>query len=68
MKIDIFIERFNENKSVELKENSRVKDLLRELDISSNTVLVTVNNNLVVDTTALNDNDQVKLLSVVSGG
>ena len=68
MKIDVFIERFNKNKSVELKDNSKVKDLLKELNISANTVLVTVNNNLVIDNTSLNNHDQVKLLSVVSGG
>ena len=68
MKINVFIEKVNENKSVELKDDSKVKDLLNELNISANTVLVTVNNNLVIDAIKLNDNDQVKLLSVVSGG
>ena len=61
----IFIER--ENKTVNLKVKT-VKEILNKLKINPETVLTVVNDELVVEDKKLSDKDQVKILSVISGG
>ncbi len=61
----VFIER--ENKTVNLKVKT-VKEVLNKLKINPETVLTVVNNELVVDDKKLCKKDEVKLLSVISGG
>ncbi len=45
-----------------------VIDVLKELDLSPDDVLVTKNGELVTEDEPLGDSDDVKVLSVVSGG
>ncbi len=61
----IFIER--ENKTISLKAKT-VKEVLNKLKINPETVLTVVNNELVVDDKKLCEKDEIKLLSVISGG
>lgn len=62
----IFVER--ENKSKQIKFNGKVSQLLQQLKLNPTTVLVSRNNNLVTESDVLKDTDEVKILSVISGG
>jgi sulfur carrier protein ThiS len=62
----IFIER--NNKWLNLKFNGNVKALLQQLKINPESVLVIRNNKLLTEADKLRNNDEVKILSVISGG
>lgn len=62
----IFIEKTN--KKIEKNFTGTVRKLLNELKINPETVLVTRNNKLITEDVKLKDQDEVKILSVVSGG
>jgi len=49
-------------------KTSTVSGLLKELKINRETVLVSVNNEIVPEESALKENDAVEILKVVSGG
>ena len=68
IKIIIFIDKENKTKAVELTNNSKVADLLNELKINPVTVIVSRNSELILEDEKLNDNDEIKILSVISGG
>lgn len=61
----VYIERTNENK--EVKANT-VAELLKKLKLNQTIVLVIKNNTLVTETERLKDTDEIKIISVVSGG
>ncbi|NQV08316.1 MoaD/ThiS family protein [Candidatus Woesearchaeota archaeon] len=62
----IFIEKTNKN--MNKKFIGTVGKLLSELKINPETVLVTRSNELITDDIRLKDKDNIKILSVVSGG
>ncbi len=62
----IYIEQ--ENKKLNKKFKGKAKKLLAELGVNSQAVLIVKNGELVTEDEALVDKDEVKLLSVVSGG
>lgn len=62
----VFIERENKNKS--LKFNGKVSSLLQKLRLNPASVLVAKNGALVTESDSLSDKDDVKILSVISGG
>lgn len=64
-KLRVFIEKTNENKEVDA---STVKELLSNLKINPTTVIVTKNNELVTEEEKITNKDQIKVLSVISGG
>ena len=64
--MNVFIERENLNKN--LKFNGKVSMLLEKLKLNPSAVLVARNNGLVTEDDELKDNDEVKILSVISGG
>ena len=47
---------------------SSVKDLLSQLKINSTTVIVSKNGELVTEETSLKEDDEVKIIPVISGG
>lgn len=57
----------NEEKEMEIKA-STVDGLLKELKINPEIVLVSVNNEIVPEGSAIKENDFVEILKVVSGG
>ena len=63
--VKVFIER--ENKFMNLEANN-AKEVLNKLNINPETVLLCKNNELVLLDAKLNNNDELKLLSVISGG
>lgn len=68
IKISIFIDRENKNTTVQLTDNPKVADLLKELSINPVTVIVSRDNELILEDEKLNNNDKIKILSVISGG
>ena len=66
--VEVFIDRENSHKTVELKDNAVVSDLLKELSINPVTVIISRNNELILEDDELNNMDEIKILSVISGG
>ena len=64
-KLRVFIERENKNINVEARD---IKDLMKKLNLNPETVLISRNNELITDDIDLEDNDEIKFLSVISGG
>ncbi len=65
MKINVFIERTDEKKVLNVKT---VNEIFEQTKIPRNTVLITRNNELIMEDEKLNENDEIRLLSVISGG
>ncbi len=63
--MQVFIEK--QNKTIEINAKS-VSELLKKLNINKNSVIVVRNNDVILEDEALNDEDNIKLLSVISGG
>ena len=68
IKVKVFVDRQNLKKTVELGDNAEVIDLLNALEINPVTVIVSRNNELILEDQKLSDNDEIKVLSVISGG
>ena len=68
MKIKVFYDRENKEKTIELGNNSTVKELLKKININPVTVIVSKNNNIIMEDEKLNEKDDVKIISVISGG
>jgi len=68
IKINVFIDRENKNTTIDLENNSIVADLLKKLNINPVTVIVSRNNELILEDEKLKNNDEIKILSVISGG
>ena len=68
IKITAFIDRENKTHKIDVEKNSSVKQLLEKLRINPVTVIVSRNNELILEDVNLNDKDEIKILSVISGG
>ena len=66
--VNVFIDRENKNAKLGLDNNSQVIDLLNKLKINPVTVIVSRNNELILEDEKLNNNDEIRILSVISGG
>lgn len=64
-KVSVFIERANVTKELEVND---LTDLLKQVQINPDTVLISINDKLVTSKAIVKENDQIKLLSVISGG
>ena len=68
MKISAFVEKENKIRVAALSAKSTVGNLLKELNINPVTVIVSRNNEIVLEDDELQDNDSLKIISVISGG
>lgn len=68
MKIEVFYDKDNKKSNVKLKDNSKVEDLLRKLNINPEIVIVSRKDIIILNDEKLKDNDTIKLFSVISGG
>ena len=68
IKVNVFIDKENKNTRLELEQDSSVSELLNKLKINPVTVIVSRNNELILEDEKLNDKDEIKILSVISGG
>ncbi len=67
MTIKVFIERYSETKFID-KDVKNISELLKELNVNPETVVTARNNELVTLDAKLKDGDEVRILSVISGG
>ena len=56
------------DKQWELRGGMAARDLLRKLEIPQDTVLVVRDGQLITEDTILSDDDNIKLVAVISGG
>lgn len=68
MKLKVFYDRENKEKTVELDKDTSVKDLLKKMNINPVTVIVSKNDNIILEDEKLNEKDDIKIISVISGG
>ena len=68
MQINVFFDRENKEKTIELDINSSVKDLLTKMNVNPVTVIVSRDDNIITEDEKVNDSDKIKLISVISGG
>ena len=68
IKINVFVDRNNLQKTIELEHSARVADLLEKLNLNPVTVIVARDNELILEDEELKNNDELKILSVISGG
>jgi sulfur carrier protein len=62
----IYIERSEEKKKIVFQ--GKASDLLEQLSINPQTVIIVKNNELVTEDEPLENDDEISLLTVVSGG
>ncbi len=68
MQISVFFDRENKEKTIEVGGNASVKDLLNKMNVNPVTVIVSRDNNIITEDEKLNNNDKIRLISVISGG
>ena len=66
--VSAFVDNTGKLQKVELEDGSLVSDILQKLKINPVTVIVSRNGELILETEKLKDNDEIKILSVISGG
>jgi len=62
----VFLEK--ENKISELKFSGKAQDLLKKLEVNSESVIIVRNGDVISEDALLRDTDSIDILSVVSGG
>ena len=63
--VKVFIERENKNVNTKAKD---IEELIKKLNIIKEEIIVVKNNELTPRNEKLKDSDEVKFLSVISGG
>lgn len=66
--VEIYLEKENKTIEKKLEKSTKLKDLLKELDISVESVILVKNNEITLEDEEVNNKDKIKILSVVSGG
>ena len=52
----------------QLKENFTIKDLLDELELSSQTTIAKQNGELTIEDSIINEGDEIQLVQIIYGG
>ena len=52
----------------QLKENFTIKDLLDELELSSQTTVAKQNGELTIEDSIINEDDEIQLVQIIYGG
>lgn len=66
--MELYLEKENLTKNIDLKTKTSLKDILKQENISLDSVILVKNNEVCLEETLVSNKDKVKLLSVVSGG
>ena len=66
--VEIYLERENKTINVEIKNKKKIKELLNEMNISISSVIISKNDNVTLEEDFIENEDKIKVLSVVSGG
>jgi len=64
----VYVEKESKYRSMSARVAGTVEELLDKLEINPSTVLVVRNGHLVTESVKLKDSDEIKIISVVSGG
>jgi sulfur carrier protein len=56
------------NKEYEIKNGMTIRKALQKLNIEPDSVLITRNGELITDDEIIQENDEIKLVPVISGG
>ena len=56
------------NEKRQLKENYTFKDLLDDLELSSQTTVAKQNGELTIEDSTINDGDEIQLVQIIYGG
>ncbi len=57
-----------DEKEIEIKENSKIKDILKSMDINTEEVIVKKNKELCTEEDRIKAGDYLEIIRVVSGG
>ena len=66
--MEIYFERTNTNKTIEIKKQTTIKSILKKFNIINESVILVKNNKICLEDTTITNKDKLKILSVVSGG
>ena len=66
--MEIFIEKENKTIKKDISGKVLIKDILKEIKITSSSCIIVKNNKVVLDSSLIRQDDKIELLSVVSGG
>ncbi len=66
--MEIYFERENKTKNIVLKNEITLKELLKKLDITLDSIILVKNDQICLEDEIITNKDKIKLLSVVSGG
>lgn len=66
--MEIYFEKENKTKKINLKKNITLKELLKELNITLDSIILVKNDEICLEDEIVTNKDKIKLLSVVSGG
>ena len=66
--MEIFLERENKTINIEIKNKKSLIEILKQLNISNDSVILVKNNNICLEDEIVSNKDKIKILSVVSGG
>ena len=56
------------NETRQLKENYTIKNLLDDLELSSQTIVAKQNGELSIDESVIEDGDEIQLVQIIYGG
>ena len=65
MKITVYLERTKESKQIEVQD---FNDIFRKLNLNPEAMLILRNNELITEKTNLKENDNLRIMPVISGG
>ena len=58
----------NKKEEKELKKDSKIKDILKELDVYLETAIVKKNGEITDEESTINDGDEIHVIQIVYGG
>jgi len=67
MTFTLIFKNINEKRDIP-KENYTIKDLLNDLELSSQTIVPKQNGELVIEESEIHDDDEIRLIQIIYGG
>ncbi|MFR3856997.1 MAG: MoaD/ThiS family protein [Methanobrevibacter smithii] len=67
MTFTLIFKDINEKRDIP-KENYTIKDLLNDLELSSQTIVPKQNGELVIEESEIHDDDEIRLIQIIYGG
>lgn len=66
--MEIYLEKENKFIQYKIEGEKILKDILKELNVNIDSVILSKNDEIALEDEIVNNNDKLKILSVVSGG